>query len=218
MASPEVILDGSVADAATALRAREITARDLVEAAVARPEARDGALGAYKTFDADTAREQANRADEVLTRSQSEGTEAPPLCGIPVSVKDLYAVDGMPTYAGSAHRLPEEPWSRDAALVAGHGALLAAWQAADAQDVYASLKSAGAFRSNSDHAGWLPVVGACAGLDLQPLGDAIERIARSVSTADLPAELSGKAVGEALDAARIEVLRQAQIELSRASG
>ena len=109
-------------------------------------------------------------------------------------------------------------YARDAALVAGHGALLAAWQAADAQDVYASLKSAGAFRSNSDHARWLPVVGACAGLDLQPLGDAIERIARSVSTADLPAELSGKAVGEALDAARIEVLRQAQIELSRASG
>ena len=43
---------------------------------------------------------------------------APPLCGIPVSVKDLYAVDGMPTYAGSARTLPGDPWSRDGELIA----------------------------------------------------------------------------------------------------
>lgn len=109
---------GAVASAVAALRRRELTATTLVEDAIARHEALDDTLGAYGTFDAVGALEQAAAADEVLDRAARGGPEAPPLCGIPVSVKDLYGVDGMPTYAGSAHPLPEEPWSRDAALVA----------------------------------------------------------------------------------------------------
>jgi aspartyl-tRNA(Asn)/glutamyl-tRNA(Gln) amidotransferase subunit A len=118
LASLHSILDGSVAEAASALRAGKITARDLVGAAIVRHEERDEALSAYKTFDADAARRQAELADEALARCLNEGTAVPPLCGIPVSVKDLYGVEGMPAFAGSAHRLPADPWSRDAALVA----------------------------------------------------------------------------------------------------
>lgn len=40
------------------------------------------------------------------------------MCGVPVSVKDVYGVEGMPTFAGSARQLPADPWSRDAWLVA----------------------------------------------------------------------------------------------------
>jgi len=49
-------------------------------------------------------------------RMLADGSPAPPLCGIPVSVKDLYGVDGLPTFAGTPRQLPVS-WSRDAWLV-----------------------------------------------------------------------------------------------------
>ena len=109
---------GSIASTVAALRARGLTATALAERAVARHEALDPLLSAYKSFDAAGALAQAARADETLDRAADGGPDAPPLCGIPVSVKDLFGVDGMPTFAGSAHRLPVDPWSRDAGLVA----------------------------------------------------------------------------------------------------
>jgi aspartyl-tRNA(Asn)/glutamyl-tRNA(Gln) amidotransferase subunit A len=116
--TPDAVLNGPIASAIPALRAREVTAVELAEAAIIRHERLDAALGAYKTFDAEGARAQARSADQMLDRAASTGEDAPPLCGIPVSVKDLYGVDGMATFAGSARRLPEAPWSGDAALVA----------------------------------------------------------------------------------------------------
>lgn len=46
------------------------------------------------------------------------GADPGPLCGIPVSVKDIFGVTGFDTYAGSSKRLPE-PWTRDGPLVSG---------------------------------------------------------------------------------------------------
>jgi aspartyl-tRNA(Asn)/glutamyl-tRNA(Gln) amidotransferase subunit A len=43
--------------------------------------------------------------------------DAPPLCGIPISVKDLYGVRGTPTFAGTARRLPAS-WESEGWLVA----------------------------------------------------------------------------------------------------
>lgn len=103
----------SIAEIVEKLRARKITATALVEGAVERHEALDEKLHAYKHFDAEGALEAAHAADRRL----AEGN-APPLCGIPVSVKDLYGVQDMPTFAGSARQLPAEPWSEDAWLVA----------------------------------------------------------------------------------------------------
>ncbi len=96
-----------------ALRRGEVTAARLVEDALALHEARGAELHAYKLFDEDGARAAAVRADALLAGP----TPPPPLCGIPVSVKDLYGVDGLPTFAGTRRRLPER-WSRDAWLVA----------------------------------------------------------------------------------------------------
>lgn len=67
---------------------------------------------AYKVFDAEGAREAARLADEHL----ATGAAPPPFCGIPISVKDLYGVEGLPTFAGTARRLPPE-WEADAWLV-----------------------------------------------------------------------------------------------------
>lgn len=109
--SPDPTL-GSLGDAVAALRSRAVSAVELVEAAIARHESHGELLHAYKHFDADAARTAARAADARL-----DVGGAPPLCGIPVSVKDLYGVRGMPTFAGSARRLPDEPWSRDAWLI-----------------------------------------------------------------------------------------------------
>ena len=115
--SPDALLTASLAEAVSALRNRDVTAVALTEAAIGRHEALGRVLAAYKHFDAAGALEQAATADITLDRAASAGTVAPPLCGIPVSIKDLYGAEGMPTFAGSAQRLPEDPWSRDSWLV-----------------------------------------------------------------------------------------------------
>jgi aspartyl-tRNA(Asn)/glutamyl-tRNA(Gln) amidotransferase subunit A len=109
--SPDPTL-ASLADTVGALRRRDLTATELVERAIERHERHDGLLHAYKHFDAEGARVEARAADVRL----DEG-DAPPLCGVPFSVKDVYGVRGMPTFAGSARRLPDDPWSRDAWLI-----------------------------------------------------------------------------------------------------
>ncbi len=106
-------LDETLSTLATALRETRVSSVELVEEAIRRHEARGRGLHAYKLFDAEGARARAARADGML----AAGGAAPPLCGIPVSVKDLYGVEGMPTFAGTVRQLPGA-WSRDAWLVA----------------------------------------------------------------------------------------------------
>lgn len=102
----------SVLDAVWALRRGATSAEALVEVAIERHTAIGGRLNAWKYFDADGARVAAREADRRLKQG-----DAPALCGIPVSVKDLYGVRGMPTFAGSARQLPEGPWSREGWLI-----------------------------------------------------------------------------------------------------
>ncbi len=90
---------------------REISSAELVDEALSRHERRGTGLHAYKHLDALAAKSAARLADDLLA-SGSGG----PLCGIPVSVKDLYGVEGMPTFAGTARRLPAS-WETDAWLV-----------------------------------------------------------------------------------------------------
>lgn len=108
------VMDRTLPEVAAALRERRTSSAELVEEAIRRHEERGRDLAAYKLFDAEGARIGARRADAMLAAS---GGSAPPFCGIPVSVKDLYGVEGLPTYAGTVRRLPPG-WSRDAWLVA----------------------------------------------------------------------------------------------------
>jgi len=116
------ILDQPLVRVAHALRRGTVSSSELVEEAVARHERRGPILHAYKHFDPEGARGAAAEADRIL----ASGGEPPPLCGIPISVKDLFGVQGLPTFAGTPRRLPER-WERDGWLVArlrGQGAVL----------------------------------------------------------------------------------------------
>lgn len=79
------------------------SARREAEAAIRRHEASD--LDAYIAFDAGTLRRQAAAIDAAAGRGEDPG----PLAGVTVSVKDLYALDGHPLYAGTKRALPARP-------------------------------------------------------------------------------------------------------------
>jgi aspartyl-tRNA(Asn)/glutamyl-tRNA(Gln) amidotransferase subunit A len=98
--------DLGVVEAASALRRRELSARELTEACLARIDERDGthshdgdpaSINAWVRVYADDALAAAERADSRLA-----GGDAPRLCGIPIGLKDLYAVAGKPLTASSS--------------------------------------------------------------------------------------------------------------------
>lgn len=90
----------SLLEAADAVRRGTWQIVDLVEACLARIEALDGRLRAWVLVDAAGARHQARRlADELAA-----GADRGPLHGIPVAIKDIVDVAGMPTKAGSPLR------------------------------------------------------------------------------------------------------------------
>lgn len=104
----------SLAAVAAALRAGTTSAGALLDEALARHDGHAPPLHAYVHLDREGARAAAAEADRRLG-----GASPPPgpLCGIPVSVKDLYGVEGQPVRAGTARPLPDA-WSRDGWLVA----------------------------------------------------------------------------------------------------
>ncbi|MBI4183520.1 MAG: amidase [Proteobacteria bacterium] len=106
------ILDQPILDIAAQLRAGRTSAQALVDEAIARHQRLDKALGAYKHWDAEGARAQARAADAAL----KAGIEAGPLAGIPVSIKDIYGVAGMPTCAGTPKELPAR-WREEGPVV-----------------------------------------------------------------------------------------------------
>jgi len=101
-------------DIARGLRNRRASARELVEAAIARHERFGERLHAYSFWAPEQARAVADAADAAF----AAGVSAGPLQGLPVSLKDLFAADGYPCFAGSSRRLPADPWEQDGPLVA----------------------------------------------------------------------------------------------------
>jgi aspartyl-tRNA(Asn)/glutamyl-tRNA(Gln) amidotransferase subunit A len=84
---------------AEALRAGETTAEALTRCALTRIAEQNGELGAFAVVDREGAVSAARRADVEL----SDGIDRGPLHGIPVAVKDLIDVAGLPATRGSAH-------------------------------------------------------------------------------------------------------------------
>ncbi len=83
------------------LRAGATSAVDLLKQCLGRIEAQDGALNAFVRVTHDLARRQAEQADRELAEGQDHG----PLHGIPLSLKDLIDVAGLPTTAASRVRI-----------------------------------------------------------------------------------------------------------------
>ena len=94
---PDPLVPGGIANFGQRLRAGDVTAEAVTEAYLARIEALDEHVGAYQHVAADRAREVARAVDKLL----AAGTDFGPLMGVPVAIKDIIEVEGMPTTAGS---------------------------------------------------------------------------------------------------------------------
>lgn len=79
------------------IQSRALSPVELTEALLARLEALDGTLHAFKLVTRERALAQAHAAELALQAGQDVG----PLHGIPYAAKDLFDVKGLPTTAGS---------------------------------------------------------------------------------------------------------------------
>ena len=87
----------TIAEYGRRLRSGETTVAATVEAYLRRIETFDRRLESYEVVAASQARKTAAALDALL----QSGVDLGPLMGVPVAVKDLLAVEGMPTHAGS---------------------------------------------------------------------------------------------------------------------
>jgi aspartyl-tRNA(Asn)/glutamyl-tRNA(Gln) amidotransferase subunit A len=87
----------TLAEYGARLRRGVVSAEDVTRALLGRIEALDPKLGAYTFVARDTVLATARAIDALL----GAGTDLGPLMGVPVAVKDLYFVEGMPLAAGS---------------------------------------------------------------------------------------------------------------------
>ncbi len=94
---------------AAMLRSREISARELLEAHLARIDRLNPAVNAVVTLDAEGARDAADAADAALAAGAALG----PLHGLPVAHKDNHATAGMRTTWGSPLHADTVPTADD---------------------------------------------------------------------------------------------------------
>ena len=87
----------SAVDLARQIRGGERTVSDVIEATLSRIETRNDHTNAFVHVTADRARERAQAADRALENGEDIG----PLHGVPVAIKDLDNVAGVPTTFGS---------------------------------------------------------------------------------------------------------------------
>ncbi len=89
--------DVSLESFATAFRAGRIRSREVTQSILARIDALQPRLAAYSHIDHDGAIARATAIDAM----RAAGSDLGPLMGLPIALKDLYSVRGMPTNAGS---------------------------------------------------------------------------------------------------------------------
>jgi Asp-tRNA(Asn)/Glu-tRNA(Gln) amidotransferase A subunit family amidase len=111
-------LDGEISalsacDAVRAIRERRLTSSALVNACIARIDAREPVIRAWSHLARQAAREQAELADKAL----ANGVVLGPLHGLPIGIKDVFDTDDMPSEYGSGLYRDRRP-DADAAAVA----------------------------------------------------------------------------------------------------
>lgn len=103
----------NLTQASAAVRARSISPVELTQACLDRIESAEPALNAFIVVDAARALAAAKEAEGEILRGGVRG----PLHGIPVAVKDIFDVKGLPTTAASKILSGSAPKSSDAATV-----------------------------------------------------------------------------------------------------
>ncbi len=86
----------SAGELAQALTEKKVSARELVDSAIARIEALDGKINAVVVRDFDRARQAAAVADDAIAHGERK-----PLLGLPMTVKEQFHVAGLPTTWGN---------------------------------------------------------------------------------------------------------------------
>ncbi len=112
----------TISDASQALRRRELSPVELVEATLARIDALQPVLHAFVTVTADYALDRAREAE----REMRSGRQRGPLHGVPYTLKEVIATRGVRTIFGDADRTEYVP-TRDStinALLEEAGAVL----------------------------------------------------------------------------------------------
>jgi amidase len=107
------LIYASATELARAIRAKEISSEEVVEAYLERIEKVNPKLNAVVQLTADAARVQAREADAALARGLIKG----PLHGVPITVKDNIETAGVICAAGTKGRVSFVP-KRDATVVA----------------------------------------------------------------------------------------------------
>jgi Asp-tRNA(Asn)/Glu-tRNA(Gln) amidotransferase A subunit family amidase len=102
----------TIAGAAQALRAGEVTSLSLVERCLARIDACESRIKAWVSVDRDGARQRAQVLDDETRAGRWRGA----LHGIPLGIKDIIDMAGLPTGAGSK-QMAQSVAARDATLV-----------------------------------------------------------------------------------------------------
>ncbi len=87
----------SAIDTAAAIARREVSSRELLDAAVARIASLDGPINAVVALDVERARSWAAAADAAVVRGDALG----PLHGVPITVKDTFSTAGLVTTSGA---------------------------------------------------------------------------------------------------------------------
>ena len=103
----------TVADLARRVRAGEVSARELTQAALDRIDAVNGRVNAFVAVDPERALRDAAAVDESVAANVDPG----PLAGIPIGVKDLEDAAGFVTSMGSVTRASDPPTDTDSILV-----------------------------------------------------------------------------------------------------
>jgi len=103
----------SLADLRVALGAGSVSAEEVTRAHLDRIAALDDSVRAFVTVTADAALAAARAADAAIARHEDG-----PLAGVPIAIKDLMAVEGVPCTNGSVAWQDAAPARRDATVVA----------------------------------------------------------------------------------------------------
>jgi Asp-tRNA(Asn)/Glu-tRNA(Gln) amidotransferase A subunit family amidase len=100
----DAITERSALELARAIRERELTATDVVEAHIARHERFGPRINAVVADRFELARAEAAAVDERIAAAGEDRSGLPPLLGVPFTVKESIALTGMPQAAGIVAR------------------------------------------------------------------------------------------------------------------
>src|SRR5687767_7189381 len=93
----------SATELAAAIRAGELSAREVVEVHIEAIGRRNERVNAVVATRFDEARAEADAADSLVAEAGDPST-LPPLLGVPCTIKESFAVAGLPNSAGLHHR------------------------------------------------------------------------------------------------------------------